>query len=1634
MREIREFRPSFLAELRRRRVPSVLLVYALIAWGVIEVSDVVFPAFGLPDWSQRLVIVLAALGVPMAMVLAWAYDLTLNGPVRTPEPALTGEPSGGRRNDPEEWRRIQDEFLHVLEVGAEERGRRLAVLEQEDPAVSEEVAGLLSAHVAAGPVDEVIGWLQAPKDEPEPGTTVGSYTLEERLGEGGMGVVYRAVDERLDRAVALKFLAPAVADDASAKERFVLEARAAAALDHPNICTILEIGEAPGGDVYIAMPFYQGETLKSRIGRGPLPVGEALELAAQISRGLGAAHERGIVHRDIKPANVILSRDGTAKILDFGIAKVADVALTRTGAALGTIRYMSPEQARGEPVDHRTDLWSLGVVLYETLTGTHPFPGADEQAVRAAILGAPHVPLEEEDLEVPEALSSIIDRALMKERDDRYGSAAELLADLDAASSGVAQVGTGVAGAVLPTGERRICTVMVVMIPQYDRLLEELSPDRLASVTQRLRTAVAEAVSSGGGRVLRSEDRRFEVAFGIPVTREDDARRAVRAALAVRTRVAALSEAGTPGLQRVAAHIGIDAGGAAVRRKDERGGGYQISGRPMRAADELARRASPGEILITGECRRLAGTIQTGSTRELEVAGEEAPIPAYAVEAEGPEPMAFEHWAGQGLTEFLGRSEELESLARTAAAAMEGRGSLVEIVGEPGVGKSRLLYEFSRTIRGDAARVLTGRCQPVARATSYAPIAQVLREYLSSPDQPTGELTPEQAAERLLEIDATPVDSLPLILQLLGLRHPDHPLPEHLKGDQLRVAVVEAVAGLLSIIASQRPLVLLFEDWHWADEASTLTLLQLAQIAASFPILITITFRPGYGVDLRAAPDLVSIRLGPIGEETVAGLLRSVMGAQNVDAALTRAVAERTGGNPFFIEEVAADLREQGVIAVVDGVAALSDPGRVRLPDTVQAAIRTRLDRVDPASRWLLCVGSVIGREFSRGLVGSLLESPATLDHGLETLTQAGLIQQTRVVPVAHYRFKHALTQEVTYESLLARQRRELHRQVGERLESSGAASDENLGVLAHHFGEAAVWPKAVRYGLSSARRLIELSENAEALTLLGRVERWSEQDAHEPDGTRRLREVLLTKERLLDATGDRPAQKVALNRIRELSGAASVEEKLELELREADLSGALGDYDQARIGLQTVLDRSRRASQHSMQRRALQSLGLLYWHQEQPKRALPLLEEAVELDRRHGNVEGELGDLFNIMTVLRAMGEYERAVEVGRELEALAHPGHPFHVGLAVHGTAQSLRLMGRPREALDCFSRAADIFAASKLFQQLSYTITSMGSIHFQLGDFEESLRLYQKAIHEARRARHGEGLAVALAGRAKVLEAAGRPAEAVPLLQESEPILAQLEDDEGRAGVISRLASLYTRLERPQEAITAWGTVRQIARQRNDAALEVTALEGLAAASRQHFGQGDLAIPLYEEGVAKALELDDHATAGRLLNSLGVIAWERKNWAGARQSYQEALTSFRAADDREGIALILASLGAVHQRLGDADEAVSALEHSIAASREAAGNPRLLGYALGLLGDTRADQGDADRAETAYRESLEIRKALSDSRGEGWMLLKLAGVEEQRGALDRVRELSSRAYQIATEIGDPELMQACTAQERY
>ena len=275
------------------------------------------------------------------------------------------------------------------------------------------------------------------------GQSIAHYKILAKLGEGGMGVVYKAEDTKLRRTVALKFPPIDKLATEEEKSRFVREAQAAAALNHPNICTVYEIGEAAGHS-FIAMEFVAGESVRVRVRSRPLPLDEALDIAIQAAQGLQAAHENDVVHRDVKSANLMLTAKGRVKVMDFGLAQVGDRSqLTKTGSTLGTTAYMSPEQALAQPTDRRTDIWSLGVVLYEMITGRLPFAGEVEAAVAYAVVNTEPEPPTALRSGLPIELDRIVDKALAKDRADRYQHVEDLLVDLRAVRMEVVPGGRG---------------------------------------------------------------------------------------------------------------------------------------------------------------------------------------------------------------------------------------------------------------------------------------------------------------------------------------------------------------------------------------------------------------------------------------------------------------------------------------------------------------------------------------------------------------------------------------------------------------------------------------------------------------------------------------------------------------------------------------------------------------------------------------------------------------------------------------------------------------------------------------------------------------------------------------------------------------------------------------------------------------------------------------------------------------------------------------------------------------------------------------------------------------------------------------------------------------------------------------
>ena len=987
-------------ELQRRKVVQVAIAYALVAWGLIEFSATVEEPLGLPAWTDTLVIILLAIGLPIAVVLSWIFDIGPTGVTAT------------------------------------------ADAEEEEIDIGE-------------------------------GRVIGHFAILERLGQGGMGVVYRARDTNLDRLVALKFLPPQLDADEDATRRFMQEARTAARLDHPNICTIHEISTLDDGRSFIAMSYYEGGTLDALRSGGRTTPGEAVSLGTQIARGLGAAHAAGIVHRDIKPANLLLTAGGVLKILDFGIAKLSGVDLTKTGGTLGTVAYMSPEQVRGEPVDGRADIWALGVVMYELCAGERPFVGLDPAAVLHSILQQDPPTLSQLAPDIPTDLSDLIAGCLAKDPQARPQTAnevVEMLSGMSAEGAAIelpeleeddrAEAGEGERDTasepqtttLAEGGERRQATILWGEMAGRSALEESLSPEESVRLIERCREAMNEVVSEVGGVVNMNSGDRLQALFGIPSAHEDDATRAVRAAAELCGRIEAATSAAASS-QGVGLRCGVDTGRTVVRVDTTGSYTYRVMGGPAERSIRLAGQAEAGQVLVSEDARRLVDPFfDFEDAGELPGRGDDQPTAIFRVTGETGVQTRLEAAAVVGLTALTGRDSELRVLEQASQAAATGEGRFVTIVGEAGVGKSRLLYEFDQRIDGGRFDVVSGRCQSFGGDVPYLPFIDVLRDRLQLTEF-EGEETEALVSERVRSIAPELDDFTPFYLQLLSIGDEDQALQEAIGGEQLRVGLVESLSALLTLGAQSQPTIVLLEDWHWVDAASKQVLRQLREMGSAYPLLVVVTTRPETGQDWGSDTGHVPIVLGPLTLDDSAAMVRSALGAIEVPEPVTRFLHDRAGGNPFFLEELCQALREDETLRVERGrVAVTGSLDTLELPDTVHGVVRTRLDRLDGAERRLLRYASVVGREFAGDVLKRAMGDDLEVEQGLDRLRELGIVQQIRVVPSPVYRFKHTLTQEMAYDGLLERQRTELHGAVGDAIEAlQPERVDEQLDRLAEH-------------------------------------------------------------------------------------------------------------------------------------------------------------------------------------------------------------------------------------------------------------------------------------------------------------------------------------------------------------------------------------------------------------------------------------------------------------------------------------------------------------------------------------------------------------------------------------------------------
>jgi TOMM system kinase/cyclase fusion protein len=974
------------------------------------------------------------------------------------------------------------------------------------------------------------------------GQTIAHYEVLDRLGGGGMGVVYKARDSRLGRVVALKFLSPGLVESPTAKRRFVAEAQAASALDHPNIGTIHAIEETSEGDLFIAMAFYEGETVAQRIARGPLPPHEAVELAAQAADGLARAHERDIVHRDIKPANLVVTRERVVKILDFGLAKVGDVRLTDAGTTLGTPAYMSPEQARGRSVDHRTDIWSLGVVLYEMLTGRLPFPGESRSQVIDAILGAEPEPLRL-PAGAPTPLERLVHRALAKDPARRHPTMAvvrEELAETRRELAGVSALETLAGGptgdetptfgfpasgprsapasGAQPSGERRQVTVLSCEMVPFLSLTEELDPEDLQEILTTYHQAAVLVVAGLDGRVVKGEQGQILAHFGFPTAHEDDAHRAVRAGLGIVAAMQTASETlqvtgGRPLPVRAAVHTGrMVAGDGSGSSADS----SALVGNVPTIATRLHDAAPDDGLVVSGDTRRLVERFyDLEPLGERNVAGLARPLGVFRVRGERGATGRTDAAEQGGLSPFVGREQDLALVMARWEQVKEGEGQVVLLAGEAGIGKSRLALEARERLREEPHLWLECRASPYHTGDALHPVTEMLGRLAGFDDGSAPEERRARLAEALRPYEPSP-ETLSLLASALSLPIPEGG-PEPPPSPQKRMQrTMEVLLELVLGFSSRQPVLLVVEDLHWVDPSTEELLGQLVGQSATVPLLVLATTRPGLSAPWGGEEHVTRLALSRLSREHTRALVTEVAADAPLDPDVLEQLVSRTDGVPLFAEEltraVCESPRAEPTSVTAGGVSPTPE-----VPATLQESLAARLDRLGPA-KGVAQMAAVLGREFPHRWLETLWpHDPDALGEELARVVESGLLHRRGVPPSATYVFKHALVQEAAYGSLLRSTRQEYHERIARALEEhfpETATNEPHL--VAHHYGEAGQVQPGIEWWSRAAEREAGRFANREAaaavrraLALLAQQPEGPERDGQELGLQMRLATIL---------------------------------------------------------------------------------------------------------------------------------------------------------------------------------------------------------------------------------------------------------------------------------------------------------------------------------------------------------------------------------------------------------------------------------------------------------------------------------------------------------------------------------------------
>ena len=1019
-------------------------------------------------------------------------------------------------------------------------------------------------------------------------------------------------------------------------------------------------------------------------------------------------------------------------------------------------------------------------------------------------------------------------------------------------------------------GERKQVTVLFADLKGSMELLADRDPEEARHILDPVLERLMAAVHRYEGTVNQIMGDGIMALFGAPLAHEDHAVRACYAALAMQEAMRRYSAEvrRTHGVE-VQIRVGLNSGEVVVRAiGNDLHMDYSAIGQTTHMAARMEQLATPGSIRLTAETLRLAeGLIQVTALGPVPVRGLADPVEVFELVGASTLRGRFQAAATRGLTRFVGRQMEIEALQQALARAETGHGHIVAMVGEAGVGKSRLVYEFVHSHHLTGWRVLESASVSYGKATPYFPVLDLLKRYVHVEESDDLRTIRAKVTGQVLTLDEALQEVIPALLSLLDALPDDSPFLK-LEPPQRRQRILEALKRLLLRESQVQPLLLVFEDLHWIDAETQALLDSLVESLPTARLLLLVNYRPEYQHAWGSKTSYTQLPLDPLPPASADELLQALVGDDPSLAPLTRLLIARTEGNPFFLEESVRTLVETGALVGEPGAYRLAQSlPTIQVPATVQAVLAARIDRLSPEDKRLLQTAAVIGTEVPFPLLQAIGEVPEeALHRGLDHLQAAELLYETRLFPEREYTFKHALTHEVAYGGLLQERRRVLHGRIVEVLEALAAERlAEQVDRLAHHAVRGEVWDKAVIYCQQAGARAYDRAAFREAAASF---EHALQALAYLPeDGDTRVRalELRLALASPLSILGEHGRCRALLGEAEALARALDDPVRLgRVLVQMASVLRITGDHDSAIAAGQQALELTAALGESALQMQASYFLGLTYWSIGNFGQAAELLRQNVEAADRESGTPSTGGRIQSRAWLARTLSEFGAFAE-GRR-----------------HGE-EALRLATlEGREDTPIIAHGC------------------LGHVYLAQGDLEQAIGVLDQGLALCRASNHGIWLQriVAALGYAYALQE--RLAEGRTLLEEAISVTSRtggLHDHAARVAWFSEVCRLAGRGEE------AWQHARQalgLARQQKARGNEALALYQLGVV-HAHADPPDIvqAEAYYQQSLALAEELGMRPLQAHCHLGLGTLYAKTGQQEQARAELATAIELYRAME---------------------------------------------------------------------------------------------------------------------------------------